>query len=162
MPNVEAFMGLAQLGLGFAGFSGIALALATREHEFVPSDRALVRFLVLHSLGVAGLAVLPVVGGMLDAPADLIWRASSMIHVACALAVFWPIFGPQAYLSPPFFLWSMRVNLLVCFVLQLLNTTGWLFSPSGGVYFLAVFLILPGTAFAFGRLLFEFLRRRAA
>jgi hypothetical protein len=37
----------------------------------------------------------------------------------------------------------------------------WLALQSGGVYFLAVFLILPGTAFAFGRLLFEFLRRRA-
>jgi len=161
VPDVEAFMGLAQLGLGLAGFSGIALALATPEHEFGQSDRVLVRFLLLHSLGVAGLAVLPVAGGMLGASAGLIWRASSAIHVACALAVFWPVFGPRAFLSPPSFLWSMRLNVLVCFVLQLLNATGWLFSPSGGVYFLAVFLILPGTAFAFGRLLFEFLRKRA-
>jgi hypothetical protein len=29
-------------------------------------------------------------------------------------------------------------------------------------YFLAVVLILPGTTFAFGRLLFDFLERRAA
>jgi len=65
-------------------------------------------------------------------------------------------------LSPPSFLWSMRLNWLVVFLLQLLNATGWLFEPAPGVYFLAVFLILPGTAFAFGRLLFEFLRRRAA
>ena len=162
MPDIEAFMGLAQLGLGVAGFSGIALALATREQEFVRSDRALVRFLILHSLGTAGLAVLPVVGALLDAPADTIWRVSSAIHFTSALLVAWPVFGPQAFLSPPLFLWAMRLNLVVCVVLQFLNMTGWVFGPSGGVYFLAVFLILPGTAFAFGRLLFEFIRRRAA
>ena len=162
MPDVEAFMGLAELGLGLAGFSGIALALATRQREFQRSDRALVGFLLLNSLGVAGLAVLPVAGGMLELPPALIWRASSGFHAACNLVVFWPFFGPHAPLSPPIFLWSMRLNWFVVFLLQLLNAAGWLFEPSAGVYFLSVFLILPGTAFAFGRLLFEFLRRRAA
>jgi len=55
----------------------------------------------------------------------------------------------------------MRFNFVVVNLLQLLNATGWLFEPTAGLYFLAVFLILPGTGFAFGRLLFEFLRRRA-
>jgi hypothetical protein len=161
LPDVEAFMGLAELGLGLAGFSGIALALATRQREFQRSDRALVGFLLLNSLGVAGLAVLPVAGAMLDPPTALIWRASSGFHAACNLVVFWPFFGPRALLSPPYFLWSMRLNWFVVLLLQLLNASGWLFEPSAGVYFLSVFLILPGTAFAFGRLLFEFIRRRA-
>ena len=161
MPDVEAFMGLAQLGLGLAGFSGIALALATPEHAFERSDRVLVRFLLLNSFAVAGLAVLPIAASMLSVSPGLVWRASSAIHVAGTLAILWPVFGPRAFLSPPFFRWTMRGNVFVCLVLQVLNTTGWLFDPSGGVYFVAVFLILPGTAFAFARLLFEFLRRRA-
>lgn len=162
MPDTEAFMGLSQLGLGLAGFSGIALALATQQREFSRSDQQLIRFLLLHSLGVAGLAVLPIAGGMLGASADVLWRMVSGFHVVCILVVLWPVFGPRTLLSPPSFLWSMRLNVGVCLCLQLLNATGWLFAPSAGVYFLAVFLILPGTAFAFGRLLFEFLRRRAA
>ena len=88
-------------------------------------------------------------------------EACSSFHAGGAVVVFWPMFGPRALLSSPSFLWLMRLHIFLVFVLQLLNATGWLFNPSGGVYFLAVFLILPGTAFAFGRLLFEFLRRRA-
>lgn len=161
MPDTDAFMGLAQLGLGFAGFSGIALALATRHLQFEQSDHALVRFLIFNALAVAGLAVLPVIGGLLEAPAPVIWRICSAIHVVGAVAVAWPLFGPRSFLSPSLFRWSMRANLLVCSVLQFRNATGRFFDPSGGVFFLAIFLILPGTAFAFSRLLFGFLERRS-
>ena len=162
MPDVEAFMGLAQLGLGLAGFSGIALALATRQHEFEEADRELVRFLLLNSLSVSGLAVLPVAIGMLQPSPSVLWRSCSALHLLAILAVVWPVFGPRALLTPALFLWGMRFNVLVVLLLQFFNTTGWLYSPSGGVYFAAVALVLPGTALAFGRLLFDFINRRAA
>ena len=162
MPDVEAFMGLAQLGLGLAGFAGIALALATRQREFEATDRELVRFLLLNSLSVSGLAVLPVAVGMLQLSPSVLWRGCSALHLLAALVVVWPVFGPRALLTPPLFLWSMRFNVFVVLLLQLFNTAGWCYAPSGGVYFVAVALVLPGTAFAFGRLLFEFIHRRAA
>ena len=161
MPDVEAFMGLAQLGLGLAGFSGIALALATRHREFEATDQELVRFLLLNSLSVSGLAVLPVAVGMLQLSPSVLWRGCSAFHLLGVLVVVWPVFGPRVLLAPPLFLWGMRFNILVVFLLQFFNIAGWLYSPSGGVYFAAVALILPGTAVAFARLLFEFIHRRA-
>ena len=72
------------------------------------------------------------------------------------------MFGPRALLNPRFLLRGMRFNVVAVALLQLLNVLGWAFTPSGGVYFVAVFLILPGTAVAFGRLLFEFIGKRGS
>jgi len=161
LPDVDAFMGLAQMGLGLAGFSGIALALASPTFRFGPQDRALVSFVPVNCLTAAGLAVLPVMASLLRASPSVIWRTCSAFHFALAFAgLLGSMFGRRSLISPPLLLWSMRAGLFLVLILQLLNATGWLFGPSGGVYFLAVFLVLPGTAFVFGRLLFQFIRDR--
>ena len=161
MPDVEAFMGLAQIGLGLAGFSGIALTLAAGRREFTTSDRALVAFLLVNSGAVVALSVLPVGIAMLDVSPEALWRGCSAVHVLGIALVIWPLFGPRALLNPRSLLWGMRLNVLAILLAQLLNSLGWLFAPSEGVYFLAVFLILPGTAITFARLLFQFIGSRA-
>ena len=160
MPDVEAFMGLAQLALGLAGFSGIALALATGRAEFTPSDRALVRFLLVNSLGPCGLAVLPIGVAMFQVSATTLWFGCSLFHSIRIATVFWPLFGRNAHLRPPSFLWLMRLVAGVVFAVQVGNLVAQ--QPSEALYFAGVALVLPGTAVAFGRLLFEFLGRRAA
>ena len=161
MLDVEAFMGLAQIGVGLAGFSGIALALATGRHNFTASDRALVAFLLVNSGAVVFLGVLPVGIAMLGVPPEALWRGCSAAHALGIAFVIWPLFGPRALLNPRSLLWGMRFNVLTILLAQLLNSLGWLFTPSEGIYFLAVFFILPGTAIAFARLLFQFIGQRA-
>jgi hypothetical protein len=158
--DVEAFMGLAQLSLGLAGFSGIALALATGRTSFTRGDRALVRFLLVNSLGPCGLAVLPVAVAMFAVAAEALWFGCSLFHCLCIAAVFWPLFGPRAGLEPRAFLWCMRAVVMAVFAIQFANVLAP--QPSGTLYFTAVALVLPGTALAFGRLLFDFLGRRTA
>ncbi len=61
MPDLpDAFLTLAEIGVGLAGFSGIALALTRRDAPLTPAQAVFVRELILNSLAVIFLALFPV------------------------------------------------------------------------------------------------------
>jgi hypothetical protein len=61
MPSLsDAFLTLAEIGVGLAGFAGIALALTRRDAPLTSGQAIFVRELILNSLAVVFLALLPV------------------------------------------------------------------------------------------------------
>jgi hypothetical protein len=156
----DAFLTLAEIGVGLAGFSGIALALTRRDSSLTPAQAVFVRELILNSLAVIFLALLPVGLDLIGGQGLSMWRGLSALHAALIIFVAWPSLFLQVRRVEPRdrdpIIYAIIVAIqLVTVVLQLLNVTGAVFSPSGGVYFFGILGPLAIGAIHFARLLFS-------
>ena len=166
MQGSDVLLTFAELGVGLGGFASIFLALTRRDGRLAPSDAYRVRWMLINSLGAAGLAVIPVTLHALGIEAPLLWRVASAAHVAMMLAGTLPAaFVQSRRLEKPEraqisslvhgFGWAVAAAV---FAAQGLNLVGWPASPAAGPYLLstALMLILGGVHFIgllFSRLL---------
>lgn len=155
----DAFLTLAELGVGLAGFSGIALALTRRNASLTPGQALFVRELILNSLAVIFLALLPVGLHLVEQGTETSWRSLSGFHAALIVGVAWPSLFVQVRRlepsdrDPAVYVVTVLIQSMTA-VLQLLNSTGILFAASGGVYFIGLIGPLAIGAIHFARLLF--------
>jgi hypothetical protein len=160
MPDLpDAFLTLAEIGVGLAGFSGIALALTRRDAPLTPAQAVFVRELILNSLAVIFLALLPVGLGLIEMQGSTVWRSLSGLHAAIVILVAWPSLYLQVrrveFADRDPIIYAVIVALQAAtVVVQLLNCAGTFFTPSGGVYFFGVLGPLAIGAIHFARLLF--------
>jgi hypothetical protein len=161
MPELsDAFLTLAEIGVGLAGFSSIALALTRRDAPLTPAQAIYVRELILNSLAVIFMALLPVGLILVGIPDSIIWRGLSAFHAALIVFVAWPVLLLQVRgievgdRDQAIYVVVLAVQLATV-VLQSLNFSGILFSPSGGVYFFSLLGPLAIGTIHFARLLFS-------
>ena len=162
----DVVLNFAEFGIGLAGFASIFLALTRRGGRLARGDAYRVRWMLINSLGAAGLAIVPVTLETLGLRPPLLWQVASGLHVAIMLAGTVPSAfaqferleaGDRAQISPFFHVigWSVASVVLAA---QTLNALGFLVGPSAGPYLLSVALMLTlgGMHFVgllFGRLL---------
>jgi hypothetical protein len=160
MPSLsDAFLTLAEIGVGLAGFAGIALALTRRDAPLTPGQAIFVRELILNSLAVIFLALLPVSLGLLELQGQTVWRTLSGLHFAIIVLVAWPSLFIQVRRvelteRDPIIRIAILPIQMATAAVQFLNLTGVFFAPSGGVYFLGICAPLAVGAVHFARLLF--------
>jgi hypothetical protein len=160
MPSLsDAFLTLAEIGVGLAGFAGIALALTRRDAPLTSGQAIFVRELILNSLAVIFLALLPVGLSLLELHGQSVWRTLSGLHTAIIVLVAWPSLFMQlrrveVIERDPIIRLAILPLQLATAAVQFLNLTGVFFAPSGGVYFLGICGPLAIGAVHFARLLF--------
>lgn len=76
MSEADTLIGIAELSVGLAGFSGVVAALQARD-RWNPWDRLRTGSLLAVTLGALVLSLLPVVLDSLGASRELVWRCSS-------------------------------------------------------------------------------------
>ena len=81
----EALSTIAEVALGLAGFSGVAVVLGRRPGAFTPGEAGRLVLLLLASLGAMFLALLPLGLAPLDLSPELLWRIASTVLLAFCL-----------------------------------------------------------------------------
>jgi hypothetical protein len=160
VPTVDSFEILAEVAIGIAGFSSIAVVLSRSPGEWVAADSFRTLLLLLMSFGTLILALVPIGLGTADLPPETIWRISSGFVVAVNLgstAVIVPVRRRQLDRS----LWFGPITLTVTWSLfgahmlaQTLNCLGALFDPNPTVLFFGLVWQLAFSAFIFARIVF--------
>lgn len=162
----ESFLlGVAQIGLGFAGFSGLIISLRQAPSQsWLPNEAAAMRFILGHCFGMMLLAFFPFLPAFLSWSEPAIWRASNLL-MALFLAAQVVIQSVRirnairresrprslmaligCYMVPTAFLcitliWASRVgslSLFACGLVWLLLQSGIQFSVSLSVYMRSV------------------------
>jgi len=146
----------AEVAVAFTGFIGIFLVLAARDGRFLASDAVVIRSIVIFSIGSVFYSALPLILHTLGISGATLWRISSVI-VGLSAAAGSAFIIRQVQTVPvaerePFLgvesLASFAFS-AVMFLCHLGNAIAWSWTPSGGVYILAVWsgVALVGTSF---------------
>jgi RsiW-degrading membrane proteinase PrsW (M82 family) len=159
MNETEALVGLAELGVGLAGFAGIVAAFR-RGTSWHPADGQRMWVLLTTSLGVSGNALVAAGLSLAAVDSDLPWRCGSALHIAWAI-VWLPYFVRRlrhvkehwSIVLRPFFAVLGSVLCAIALLAQLSNAVGWPHSPSSAVFFLALLAPLGVSASTFADLL---------
>jgi hypothetical protein len=150
LQESDALLTFAELGVGLGGFASIFLALTRRDGRLARSDAYRVRWMLINSLGAAGLALVPVTLHSLGLEPPLLWRLASVLHLITMLVGTVPVAllqGTQLGTEEraemnsllQIFGWFVAVTVLLA---QGLNTIAWPFGPEAGPYMLSTALML--------------------
>ena len=90
MEHADVFLGLAEIGVAIAGFSGIVAVFGARSAgQWTPEDRLRLAFLLVCSLTVVFFSLLPFPMTALHLPVKALWRtASGLLAIWLILANF--------------------------------------------------------------------------
>ncbi len=147
----------AEIAVAFAGFISIFLVLASRDGRFAPGSALAIRAIVLGSVTPVFLCAVPLVLYSLGVSAPTLWRISSGILVLAGVAIS-AYLGlrerelPSAERPATVVGWSLSTIALIC---SLSNLLAWPWAPSGGLYLLAVWLVVATAGFNFVALIFR-------
>lgn len=163
MEHSDTLLGFAELGVGLGGFASIFLALTRRGERLAPGDAYPVRWMLINSLGAAGLAIVPVAVEALGLAPPRLWQLCSGLHVALMLAGTIPAALQESRRLDPEQRASIdpRVQAFgwctagAIFLAQALNTLGWLVGPAAGPYLVSLGLMLVVGGVHFIGLLFR-------
>jgi hypothetical protein len=159
----DAFLTLAEVGVGLAGFAGIALALTRRDAPLTAGQVVFVRELILNGLAVIFLALAPVGATLMWEPSASMWGRLSALHALLVVLVAWPSLYLQMRAVPSGEI-PGRVLILVVTLqglvvaVQSVNATSFCSAAGPGLYFLGLCGALGIAAIHFARLLFDRLR----
>ena len=152
----------AEIAIALAGFVSIFLVLASRDGRFPPHDAFSVRLIVIASVACVFYAVFPLLLHALGVTEPVVWRVSSglMATVNGAIIAFmlraWRAI-PQEDKRASAGLHLAFDNFFGAIVLLCLigNVLAWPWTPSGGVYLLAIWSNLAPVGASFVILIFE-------
>ena len=163
MEGSDALSALAEVGIGIAGFSVIALVLS---RDSLSADILLViRIVIVNGVFAAFLALFPRILASGTLPPTEVWRWSSGAFVFGALFVVWPVHvREQRALGPLQDTGLFRLSLVtwglagLMLLVHVANVFGSPLSPSFSAFYLGLWLglIIPGIAFVF--LIYRLLR----
>jgi hypothetical protein len=146
---------LAEVGVGMAGFAGVAAAILLGQ-SYKRDDQLRFLSLFVGSVSVIFLAYVPIVLGELGVSGTALWRTSSLIFFVTSMSAF-PIGNtirreqhtfekvPPKWAFLP--LWTFW---LTAPVLQILNAIGWPRDPGPGFYMIGLLSWLMAAAELFG------------
>ena len=161
LAGTNALIALAEIAIGFAGFSAIVAALFRRRRtgDSMPFDE--VRFLVMleFSLAVVVFSLLPLVLGLLDIGEDWIWRSASALLAAFLI---FHLVGDyfltirRQTVAAQSITWSIyliaTVGIGLCTLFLLLSAAGVQAGPLAGVYVSCLLWLIVLAAIHFTRL----------
>ena len=153
MAEASFLQTTAEVSVAFAGFISIFLVLATRNGRFSPEDSLSIRLIVISSVAPVFYAALPLILGSLGVFGVDLWRISSILVGLAGV-------GITAYFLPQLLALSSGESLgLMLAVVSLLclfaNAVGWPWPPSGGLYLLAIWLVVALAGGYFVALIFR-------
>ena len=144
MPESSFLETTAEVSVAFAGFISIFLVLATRDGRFSSADSLRIRVIVLCSVVPVFYAALPLVLNSLGVSGAMLWRISSGT-IGLAGAVITAYVVPQrralSLAERPSTTYGLLLA-VVALLCLLANALGWPWAPSGGLYLLAVWLVV--------------------
>ena len=159
---MDRFELIADLGITFAGFTGIFLVLARRSGRFSAREAMSIQLIVIDSLFAAFLSLVPLGLALFEVADSLIWRICSASYVAAAIPVyvyierrFERIAKPErpAHMSIQYFFGKYSTILIA--VAQIPNIVGWPYGPGPGTFFVGVAVALGLAAMVFVGFLFS-------
>ena len=153
----DALIGLAQVATGLVGFSALVLAVASASAPLNAEQRFQLKEVVRGGLAAIGLAFLPVGISLFGVDSEWVWRSGSGFHFGL-MAVAFVLISRETRLIPAQDIDRgmrnvARTGVALCIVLQGSNAIGWPRSPSAGLYFASMLLVLLGCAANFTRIL---------
>jgi len=160
VPEFSFLETTAEVSVAFAGFIGIFLALVARDDRFAPEDSVSIRAIVLTSVASVFYSAIPPVLYSLGVTGDTLWRISSGAVGLFAAVVVTATVVPEQLALPSAERSRVRnlasvslaaLALLCC----LLNTLGWPWAPSWGLYLLTVWLVIAIAGVNFVVLIFR-------
>ena len=165
MEGSDALSALAEVAIGIAGFSAIALVLSRSRDSLSPVILLVIRTVIVNGVFVAFLALFPWVLASGTLPPTEVWRWSSGAFVFGVLVIVWPVYLRELRALGPLKdtgLW--RLSLVtwglagIMMLVHVANLSGWPLSPSFSAFYLGLWLGLcvPGIAFVF--LIYRLLR----
>jgi len=161
LVGASALTALAEVAIGFAGFSAVVAALFRRRRTggSMPFDE--VRFLVMleFSLTVLVFSILPLAINLLGLEEDNVWRTASALLAAFLI---FHIFGDyfltirRKRVAIQSITWSIyvmsTVGIVLCALSLLLSAAGFPIAPLGGVYVSCLLWLIVLAAIHFTRL----------
>lgn len=160
LPESSLLQTTAEVSVSLAGFVGVFLALERRDGAFTPGDAFLIRVLILCCVPPIFFSVLPIILHSLGLSEMSLWRCSSAISGALIALISINIFrtqhsvkieGPGNRLQVQSTIsYSMAILALAA---HLSNTIGWPWAPSGGLFLVALWLILSIGGITFTQLI---------
>ena len=156
MPESSTLEMTAEVSVAFAGFIGIFLALATRDGRFPPAESFTIRTIVISSVSPVFYCAVPLVLSSLGVSAELLWRLSSgAIGLAGVALTGYMVLQLRAL--PPAersisYEWVLPLVAILC---CLANAAAWPWPPSGGLYLVAVWLVVAVAGVNFVALIFR-------
>jgi len=85
MEQLEALVGISQLGIALSGFAGVVFALSGRDAIALPENRSRLRVLLQNGLAASFLSLIPqFLWGLMSA--ETVWALSSVAFVLYATA----------------------------------------------------------------------------
>ncbi len=160
MQYSDTLLTLAEVGVAFAGFSGLA-AIITGARSAVDPRAHHVRFRVMieNALLVVVFSVAPLVLGPLGFAEPTTWRTASGLFAVVLIADISIVVSRIRALEAGSFSLTVAVVCLGLMALSaglLLLNAGGVFANGGAVYLLSLFLLLVVSAVLFLRLLMAF------
>ena len=146
----------AEVSVAFAGFIGVFLILATREGRFGAEDSLAIQALVIGSVASVFYSAAPLILYAFGVSGAELWRISSGLIGLVGVAVVAYVVPQVRALAPTEGIRSVNLSNLVGLTLSALgllcllaNVLAWPWAPSGGMYLLAVWLVvaIAGTNF---------------
>lgn len=157
----DSLQTIAQIGIGFAGFSGLVIAFRRKAGPLSAVHKYRLRVLLALAFGAMFLALLPDLLHHLDVPARRLWRVVTLVAAvySCAFLAWWYAASRQMLRLVPeifsrFALLRMTCGHLAVIVLLLATATGYLEPYAPGVYLAALAWYLLHSAQQFSRMLF--------
>jgi len=168
MDPVDTLIGLSEVSLALAGFAAIVLVLGTRDEPLDNEGLAIVRVMVSNAVGCAFMSLAAVAVLSLEISGPRAWTLLSGLAlagmVAGAAANFFLFLrhvegrgAPRTLLT--IFWWSFVV---VSAVIHFVNAAGLLATPSFGLFFLGVVVLLNQAAVQFVYMVYVLLGRSSA
>ena len=165
MEGADGLSALAEVAIGIAGFSAIALVLSRSNDSLSPDLLLVIRTVIVNGVFAAFLALFPWILASGTLPPTEVWRWSSGAFVFGVLFVVGPVHvREQRALGPLQDTGLSRLSLVtwglagLMLLVQVANLLGWPLSPSFSAFYLGLWLGLsvPGIAFVF--LIYRLLR----
>jgi hypothetical protein len=159
--TVELLIAVAQLALGVAGFSGIAMYFKRKPGPLTNIEVYRIAILFFNAFAAVFLALAPFPLEAFGFSGPSVWRISSAIMAAFEIAFHWYYLPrSQRYLRQVPELFN-RYSLVLTYtgglgnlVLQLANALGIAGSRHAAIFMLGVLWLLFHATFQFGRILF--------
>ncbi len=127
MNGTDALTAVAEISLGLAGFTGIIMALYSRDESWSQLVAVRALFLLMAGFGALLLSLLPFALHFLGLAESAIWRASSvaMLILGFGYIIVWRRFGSHlAWSEIPHndaMMWFTRIGSTINIVLQSAN-----------------------------------------
>ena len=161
MQVLQSLQTIAEIGIAFAGFSGLIVALRKNTGPLTDVEKYRLQILLALAFGAMFLSFLPELLQSYEIEAQKVWiYASSVLALYSIIFLFWWISASRRIMRivPEIFNWfafsRMAAGHVAIVSLQIAVVFSWLVEKGAAVYVIALIWYLMNAAQQFARMLF--------